>query len=42
MVRMAEEIAPDPSWAERYDRMMPIYARLYAAAQGFYDDLDAF
>ena len=41
MVRMAEEIAPDPSWAERYDRMMPIYARLYAAAQGFYDDLDA-
>ena len=41
MVRMAEEIAPDPAWAERYDRMMPIYARLYGAAQGFYDDLDA-
>ena len=41
MVRYGAEIRPDTVWAERYDRMMPIYARLYRAAQDFYDDLDA-
>ena len=40
MVRYGAEVLPDPAAAERYDRMMPIYARLYRAAQGFYDDLD--
>ena len=35
------EITPDPAWAERYDRMMPIYERLYRGAQAFYADLDA-
>lgn len=40
MVRYGAEVQPDPAAAERYDRMMPIYARLYRAAQGFYDDLD--
>lgn len=40
MVRHGAEVRPDPAAAERYDRMMPIYAQLYHAAQGFYDDLD--
>ncbi|AUC55456.1 pentose kinase [Sagittula sp. P11] len=33
MVRFADEVQPDPVWAEVYDRMMPIYARLYDSAQ---------
>lgn len=41
MVSFEQEIPPDPAWADRYDRMMPVYERLYAAAQPFYDDLDA-
>lgn len=41
MVRIAEEVAPEAAWMERYNRMMPIFARLNAAAQGFHDDLDA-
>jgi xylulokinase len=41
MVAFDAEIAPDPAWAARYDRMMPLYERLYRAAQAFYDDLDA-
>ena len=41
MVAFEREVAPDPGWAARYDRMMPIYERLYRSAQGFYDDLDA-
>lgn len=41
MVRHEREIDPDPEWADRYDRMMPVYERLYAAAQPFYADLDA-
>ncbi|MDJ0685494.1 MAG: FGGY family carbohydrate kinase [Alphaproteobacteria bacterium] len=41
MVRFGAEIAPDPEWADLYDRMAPIYAGLYAHAQDFYDDLDA-
>lgn len=41
MVGMAAEILPDPAWAERYDRMMPIYNRLYETSQGLYDALDA-
>jgi xylulokinase len=40
MVRYGAEVRPDPAAAERYDRMMPIYARLYGAAQQFYDDLE--
>jgi len=40
MVRYGAEVLPDPAAAERYDRMMPVYARLYRAAQDFYDDLD--
>ena len=41
MVRMEREILPDPDWAERYDRMMPLYRRLYQTSQSLYDDLDA-
>lgn len=41
MVSFAEEVQPDPAWVERYDRMMPLYARLYDAAGAFWDDFDA-
>ena len=41
MVAFEREVAPEPEWAARYDRMMPIYERLHRSAQGFYDDLDA-
>jgi xylulokinase len=41
LVRLDEEIAPDPAWADTYDRMMPLFSELYANAQGFYDRLDA-
>ena len=40
MVRYGATVLPYPEAAERYDRMMPIYSRLYRAAQSFYDDLD--
>ncbi len=40
LVRFQEEIAPDPAWQERYDRMAPIFDRLYHHSQAFYDDLD--
>jgi len=41
MVRFGAEIRPDPAWADLYDRMMPVYARLYEHSKAFYDDLDA-
>lgn len=41
MVHFEKEIAPDPEWSEIYDRMMPIYSRLYDSAQGFYKDIEA-
>ena len=40
-VRYDREIAPDPSWTERYARMQPVFDRLYLGAQDYYDDLDA-
>jgi xylulokinase len=40
-VRHADEIAPDPAWAERYARMQPVFDRLYTHSQALYDDLDA-
>jgi xylulokinase len=40
-VRTAEEIAPDPEWAERYARMQPLFDRIYHHSQALYDDLDA-
>ncbi|MEO8244620.1 MAG: FGGY family carbohydrate kinase [bacterium] len=41
MVRFKGEILPDPAWADRYDRMTPIYARLYESSKAHWDDLDA-
>jgi xylulokinase len=41
LVRLEDEVAPDPAWAETYDRMMPLFSELYSNAQVFYDRLDA-
>ena len=41
MVTHEREVAPDPAWADRYDRMMPLYADLHRASRAFYDRLDA-
>jgi len=41
MVRLTEEIAPDPAQADRYDQMMPLYAEAYLALQPLYAKLDA-
>lgn len=41
MVAFDAEVAPDPAWADRYDRMMPVYEHLYRAAQPLYAELDA-
>lgn len=40
-VRFEREVQPDPRASDIYDRMMPIFERLYVNAQQFYDDLDA-
>ncbi len=40
LVRYEEEVQPDPAWRVRYDAMAPIFDRLYAHSQDFYDDLD--
>ncbi len=40
-VRFEREVLPDPRASDTYDRMMPIFERLYLSAQQFYDDLDA-
>ena len=40
MVHYTDEIMPDPEYVELYDKMMPIYARLYEHSKSFYDDLD--
>lgn len=42
MVRFKTEIQPDPCWSDLYDRMMPIYARLYEQSKQLYDDLESF
>ena len=40
MVRLGDQINPNPAWCELYDRMMPIYSDLYYASQEFYDRID--
>ena len=40
LVRVEDEIAPNPAWRDRYDAMAPLYDRLYRHSQAFYDDLD--
>ena len=39
-VQFEREVHPDPRASDTYDRMMPIFERLYANSQQFYDDLD--
>lgn len=39
-VRFEREVLPDPRASDVYDRMMPIFERLYLHSQQFYDDLD--
>ena len=41
MVRYSKRIEPNPVWAERYDRMMPLFDDLYSSSQPFYARLDA-
>ena len=40
MVRVSDEINPNPAWCELYERMMPIYSDLYHVSQQFYDRID--
>lgn len=40
-VRFEREVQPDPRASDLYDRMMPLFERLYVNAQQFYDELDA-
>ena len=40
MVRLGNQINPNPEWCELYDRMMPLYYDLYHASQQFYDRID--
>ncbi|MDY0873564.1 xylulokinase [Dongia rigui] len=35
------ETLPDPAWADIYQRMQPVFNRLYQHSQALYDDLDA-
>lgn len=39
-VRFVREFHPEPETVDMYDRMMPIFERVYAQAQSVYDDLD--
>lgn len=39
-VRYADEVRPDPAWADIYARMQPVFDRLYSHSQVLYDDLD--
>ena len=40
MVRYAEEVTPDQDWAETYNRMAPVFHRLYQTASDIYPELD--
>ncbi|AMM13990.1 pentose kinase [Burkholderia sp. PAMC 28687] len=39
-VQFEREVLPDPRAGDIYDRMMPLFERLYSSSQQFYDDLD--
>ncbi|PZQ97023.1 MAG: pentose kinase [Cereibacter sphaeroides] len=41
LVKYEREVLPDPKWSETYARMQPVFDRLYASSQAFYNDLDA-
>lgn len=40
MVRYEREVAPNPAWRERYDRMAPVFEQLCANSVALYDRLD--
>ncbi len=40
-VQYKGETHPDPAWVETYQRMQPVFNRLYQHSQALYDDLDA-
>ncbi len=40
MVSYAREVKPDPYWAAHYQRMQPLFDKLYVQSQGLYNDLD--
>jgi xylulokinase len=40
MVSYAREVKPEPGWTEHYQRMQPVFDRLYVHSQSFYDELD--
>ncbi|MBE2278642.1 MAG: pentose kinase [Rhodobacteraceae bacterium] len=40
-VRYAEEIAPDPAWAEIYAQVQPVFDRLYHHSTALYDDMES-
>ncbi|MDQ0391178.1 xylulokinase [Labrys monachus] len=39
-VAYADEVLPDPAWADTYARMQPVFDRIYRHSQALYDDLD--
>lgn len=41
IVRYEREVMPDPRWADIYERMQPVFTKLYTHSQALYDDLDA-
>lgn len=40
-VQYDKEILPDPAWIERYERMQPVFNRIYTQSQSLYSELDA-
>lgn len=40
LVRLGAEVMPDPRWQEIYERMQPVFDKLYLHSQALYDDLD--
>ncbi|BCL73323.1 pentose kinase [Vibrio nigripulchritudo] len=40
LVQFEKEIAPDPSWKARYDRMYPVFNQIKDATSGLYTALD--
>lgn len=41
MVSYAREVIPEPRWAAHYQRMQPVFDRLYTQSQSLYNELDA-
>jgi xylulokinase len=40
-VGYAEEVRPEPAWADRYRAMQPVFEQIYRNSQPLYDSLDA-